>query len=443
MTERDHVSKLAGYYPSAWPAECGGPRRQKVTSAPGLRIAPGERLRAQTRVLDAPRWPVMFVHRGPGELYLQGGTRLGQTSESYGWVEQLDPLTLEPLRRSPRLPSGGHNWCGAVCVHENGDLYAVNGTYCHRLSPDLEVVAEHRLATENAHNGHVVLSDGNLVMKDLSDNLARPSTFTVLNPDLRVVDRYRFPWNSVGRFSSDRRDGIDHLYVSSSTSIHRLVYTRGKLALDEGWSGRYALPGEDQGFAWDSSLGDDSVWFMDMGESADTRAMIGSTPVGTGAFAPFAPPAHGAPVRVFRFSVRDASERDAFVPFGRPGGHIIAPPLYDQDRRILVAFDSRNSQVGAWRYERPGRYTELWRRNWLNTSQLTLYADTGELLVDDCRAPGVWDAVVADVETGEERGRVDTGCLRSMGMWYTPGFGRDFYTSTMLGGIARISVAGE
>ena len=104
-------------------------------------------------------------------------------------------------------------------MHENGDLYVVNGTYCHRLSPDLQVVAEHRLDADNAHNGHVVLSDGNLVTKDISDNPAKPSVFTVLDPDLAVVDRFVFPWNSVGRFSSDRRDGIDHLYVTSSTAF--------------------------------------------------------------------------------------------------------------------------------------------------------------------------------------------------------------------------------
>ena len=90
-------------------------------------------------------------------------------------------------------------------MHENGDLYVVNGTYCHRLSPDLQVVAEHRLDADNAHNGHVVLSDGNLVTKDISDNPAKPSVFTVLDPDLAVVDRFVFPWNSVGRLSQRDR----------------------------------------------------------------------------------------------------------------------------------------------------------------------------------------------------------------------------------------------
>ena len=101
MTGRDHVGRLAGYYPSAWPAECAGPRRQKITRAPGPNIQPGERLRVTSRAYPG-RWPVMFVHRDPGELYLQGGTPGG--SSSYGWVEQLDPATLEGLsnRRARR-----------------------------------------------------------------------------------------------------------------------------------------------------------------------------------------------------------------------------------------------------------------------------------------------------------------------------------------------------
>jgi hypothetical protein len=46
--------------------------------------------------------------------------------------------------------------------------------------------------------------------------------------------------------------------------------------------------------------------------------------------------------------------------------------------------------------------------------------NAGELLVDDGGKPGVWDAVVVDIETG---------------------FARDFYTRTVMGRIARVSVA--
>ena len=465
MTERDYVSQPSGYFPSAWPAECGGPRRQKVTRAKGLALSAGERLKATTRMLGDDLWPVMFVHRNHEELYLQGGTRIGQRRASFGWVKQLDPITLETIRETPKLPSGGHNWCGAVCVHENGDLYMVNGRYCHRLSPDLSVVAEHRIETDNAHNGHVVLSDGNLVTKDIQNDPRKRSFFTVLNPDLKVVDRFEFPANSVGRFSCDRLAGRDHLYVTSSTDIYRLVYASEKLSMDQSWHASYAVQGEDQSFAWDSTIGSDSVWFMDMGETSGVRRVLAAHPVGTNSssaqriffriartLAPFGSvgalarggiygrPLHGAPVRVFRVNMNDASDMEILVPFGLQGGGIVAPPLYDQDRKILVAHDLMNRKVGAWRHDGDDGFKKLWIHDYLNTNQMTLYADTGELLVDDCKTMGRWDAVVVDVETGEEKGRVDTGCVASGGMWYTPGFGRDFYTSTGLGGIARIYV---
>lgn len=466
MTARDHLFPPPGYYPSVWPGECGGPRRQKVTRAPGLRLQPGEALAARTRRLDDDRWPVMFVLRDPGELYLQGGSRAGQNRTSYGWVEQLHPETLEPVKRSPDLPSGGHNWCGAACVHANGDIYVVNGAYAHRLTPDLEVVAERRLSVDNAHNGHLVLSDGALVAKDIQNDPARRSVFTVLSPDLEIIDRYEFPWNSVGRFSADAQDGEDHLYVTSGAEIRRLIYRDGRLSLDPDWSAGYRIAGEDQAFAWDSTLGDDCAWFMDMGENAVVRAVLAAHPIGTQAVEVLPPaaleapdslrpalrqttmqrypngaPIHAAPQRLFRVSLRDAADRDAFVLFDQPQGNIIAPPLYDQDRRILVAFDTANRRLGAWRYHGPGDLRPLWQHPWRTTNQLTLYADTGELFVDDCTTPGRWDAVVVDVETGVERGRADTGCILSGGMWYTPGFGRDAYTSSPLGAIARLHVA--
>lgn len=467
MTERDPTRRLSGYWPSPWPTECAGPRRQKIVSSPGLDLRRGERLRAIHRRTPG-RWPVMFVQRDRGELYLQGGTPIGAHRDSFGWIEQVDPRTLETLRASPRLPSGGHNWCGAAAVHENGDLYVTNGCYCHRLSPSLEVKAERRLPVDNAHNGHLILSDGNLVTKDIQNDPAKRTWFTVLDPDLEIVDRFEFPENSVGRFSSDRTAAGDLLYVTGPSRIRRLIYRDGKLALDASWVGSYAIPGEDQAFAWDSCLGSDSVWFHDMGENAGIRATLASHPIGTQSqgptrlLRPLAPTlaklglsrllrplarlplsAHGAPLRVFRFSVYDASERDVLVPFGVSGGWIAAPPLYDEDRRILVTFDSANARVGAWRYERPGALRELWTQPFRNTSQLTLYADTGELIVDDVRPFERWDAVVVDVETGREKGRADTGCLMSGAMWYTPGFGRDFYTTTGFGGVARVFVEDE
>ena len=38
--DRDAAGPLPGYWPSAWPVECGGNRRQKAVRGPGLALAP-------------------------------------------------------------------------------------------------------------------------------------------------------------------------------------------------------------------------------------------------------------------------------------------------------------------------------------------------------------------------------------------------------------------
>eukprot|EP01050_Picozoa_sp_SAG11_P043139 SAG11_NODE_20250_length_449_cov_1.460000_1_plen_86_part_00 len=75
-TELDYRNRAPGYFAnSAWPVECGGNRRQKLASSPGLALRRGERLRAITR--QSGGWAVMFIQRAPGELYLQCGAALG------------------------------------------------------------------------------------------------------------------------------------------------------------------------------------------------------------------------------------------------------------------------------------------------------------------------------------------------------------------------------
>ncbi|MCH8815975.1 MAG: hypothetical protein IH957_12965 [Chloroflexi bacterium] len=433
MTELDRLGPISGYYPSAWPCECGGPRRQKAAVGPGLNLQPGEKLKATTRRLDG-RWPVMFVQRDAGELYLQGGALPFQQGESFGWLEKVDPVTLETLAASPKLPSGGHNWCGAVVVHENGDLYMTNGNYCHRLSPDCRVVAERKLPKDCGYNGLLILSDGNLITKDIQ--LSQPSHFSVLEPErLQEVDRFEFPENSVGRISNDRTPDGEFVYATSDTKAYRLRYASGRLALDESWVASYDVSGDDQSWAWDTYIGDDKVWFMDMGAAPGALAILRARPVGTDSMS--MPETANGPQHVFRVSTTDPSDVDVLTPFGLPNGGIIAPPLYEQESGILVAYDSNNGKVGAWRYEGPGQFQELWVKDVFNRQQPMLFADTNELIVDDIREDGDY-VVVLDLETGEERGRAHSGAPQSSGMFFCPGWNRDVYYATIFSQVARI-----
>mgnify|MGYP006230021691 FL=1 len=166
-TGLDHVDILQGYWPSPWPVECGGPRRQKVVSVPGPAIGPSETIASTIRQIDG--WPVMTILRDPGEVYLLVGGGLHDAElppvhrpdeATCGWVERIDPETLETLDRSPDLPSGGWLWCGALIAHENGQLYSVDGRYIHRLSADLNDVTSVELSYDGPHNGLLALSDG-------------------------------------------------------------------------------------------------------------------------------------------------------------------------------------------------------------------------------------------------------------------------------------------
>ena len=437
MTELDRSGPVPGYYHSAWPCECGGPRRQKAAPGPTIDLQPGEELKATTRQLPG-RWPVMFVQRDEGELYLQGGAIPFQREESYGWLEKVDPVTLEPLATSPKLPSGGHNWCGAVVVHENGDLYMTNGRYCHRLTPDCEVVAERELPMDCGYNGLLILSDGNLIMKDIQ--VSEPSHFSVLEPDkLEEVDRFEFPESSVGRISADRSADGDLVYATSDTKAYRLRYADGRLELDDSWIASYDVPGEDQSFAWDTCIGDDSVWFMDMGGAPGALVMLRARPVGTGPIPQTLPETARGPQHVFRVSTSDANDRDVLTPFGLPEGGIIAPPLYEQESHVLVSYDSNNGRLGAWRYGGPGDLRPLWLKDVKNYMQPMLFAETKELIVGDVQADGDY-VVVLDLETGAERGRVHSGAPQLTGMFFCPGWNRDVYYATIMQHVGRAYV---
>ena len=249
-----------GYWRSAWPMECGGNHRPKTVPTPGPSLGLTDHLLATTR--HTGRWPVMFVQRDPGELYLYGTTG-GAEPNVAGWVERVDPITLEPLATSGDLPAGGHEWCGSVAVHANGDLYVVNGSYVHRLAPDCSVVAELKLPVDHAHNGLLILSDGSIITKDIRLD-ATPSTLTVCNANLDVQASVELPEPSLGRIAAvvdeARPDGspgngsaVDVIYVPGSTKLFRVTWNGVTLTLDQSWQPTYRKP-QAGGMAWDLSL---------------------------------------------------------------------------------------------------------------------------------------------------------------------------------------------
>jgi len=115
--------------------------------------------------------------------------------------------------------------------------------------------------------------------------------------------------------------------------------------------------------------------------------------------------------------------------YGRPGGLIANPPAIDVERGIAVGYDSSNTTVTAWSFDDP--FSEL-RPRWTRTLAHAMHPlgcpATGELLLNDHDATsGTDQAVVLDIETGDELGRVDIGSPVQSVLFGVPGWHDDAY----------------
>lgn len=448
------MSRL-GYWQSAWPVECGGNHRPKTAPGDGLAISPTDHLVATTR--HTGRWPVMFVQRDRGELYLHG-TTAGEGPEVAGWVERVDPITLQPMHRSGDLPAGGHEWCGSIAVHANGDLYTVNGSFLHRLAPDCSVVAEAQLPVNHAHNGLLILSDGSIVTKDirLGDTA---STLTLCDPDLRVLASVQLPEASMGRIAAvgggdlsatggSLSDVGDHIYVPGTTRIFRYHWDGMNLTRDETWQPGYRKA-DAGGLAWDTTVVDGRVWLMDNGNIPGVEHRFSQTPpirsgppAGPTSQRPIKP-GWEQPIRATGVATDDVEDVTRLIATEHPGGWAIAPPLVHDG--VVVAWDTGNTGIAAFDIASGPSPEMLWFQPFRTSMQPMLYPETNELVINDFRlldeSEPSDDLVVLDFRTGQMKARVPTGATRMNGMFLCPGWDRDLYYCSF-GTIARIRAVG-
>ena len=427
QTTLDRATPLPGYYPSGWPVECGGNRRQKA--APDGVHARGATAQVTTRIND--RWNVMMVRRGNSELYL-GGTMAAFTGpKPYGWLEKVNPESLETIAESPHLPCGDHVWCGAIAVHESGDIIKVNGSYMHRLDPDCQVVTERKLPVDRAHNGLLILSDGSIITKDLRLAGQGASTVTRLSADgLQLLGPpLELPEGSMGRIASDLTDEGEFIYIPGIEHVWRIRVEQNSLRIDHEWSPRYRTEPGAQGLAWDGCISDGNLWIMDNGDIESVRAIFERHP--NGRFEQSDPrlswrrpaPWNGKQ-RLIRMSLDDG-HTDSIAPFDNAGGGIIAPPVNVPELDLCIAWDSVNGGLAGI-----STVDDVLRVAWTvdarPSMQPVVYPDTGELVINDyCDSDD--QIIVVDMRTGEIISQVSTGSRLANGMFLTPGVDRDVY----------------
>jgi hypothetical protein len=412
----------SGYFASPWPGEDGGPQRLQAASG-GLKLQPGEQLRCVTR---NTLLSTMTVLGAPGEVYLltHSALRAGIGLPTTACVERIDPLTLKAVCRSPRL-AGGPMWPGGMALHRNGHLYVVYGRHAHRLTRDCEPLASLRLPVDEAYNSFVILDNGLIVTKNLSDRTC--ARLTVIDADslTPVCADTPCPEPSIARLSAIG-NSVYVVGVRSVVRYHWDAHTQS-LRPDPDWRLAY-IGASGQSFGWDAVLDGRDAWFMDNGKHRYVYTMVGAGVSPT-------------PNRLIRVSLRDAADHEMREVSGLKGGSVTNPPLIDPQRHIVVAYDSANRFLRAWRFdEQSAEFKPLWEKpNFGCASHMILFGETGELVLNDYRRLGE-EVVVLAIESGAELARVRIGGITQGVVFPSPGWGRDLYWSSM-GRLARVFVA--
>lgn len=406
-----------------WSTEDGGARRPQWVDGARLAIAAGESLQVTSRLMMVV---TMVVIASPDEVFVlchTGG------DDAVSWVERVHPETLETLATSEHL-AGGPAWPGGIAVHPNGDLYVVFGNHAHRLNRSLQVVASCELPRVKPYNSFVLLPDGHLVAKDFGGSRPgnemqepfAPTQLVVLEPSgLNIVATLDLPEASIARLSAHDND----VYVVGTSSLWRVRWD-GHLLHSDGWRAEYRqLPGQTYG--WDVVIADTDAWFLDNGES--THKFAGTLRgVGTAT----------APLHLVRVDL--ASGRVSLTEIcGLAGGVVANPPLVDEQRKIVVGFDSGNGVLAGFSYDEQ-RVRKVWSIEQNHGSHMLLYPESGEFVSAHHDAErGVEQVVVRDVLTGREIARADTGSPIQSVVFPACGTRRDFYWCSMLS-LSRVTV---
>ena len=417
-----------GYLSTLWPAEDGGPGRlQAVGAGASLGLRPGEQLSCTRRATLLSTMMVL----GPGdEVYLltHSALRSHLGLSTTACVERIDPLNLQTLQRSPRL-AGGPMWPGGMALHANGDLIVVYGRHAHRLGLDCSLRQSRTLPEDQPYNGFVVLDNGLIVTKNLSETLpARLSVLDATSLKPAAADTL-CPEPSVARLSARGNT----VYVVGVRSVMRYHWSdsQQRLMPDKGWRVHY-LGAQGHSFGWDLVLAADHGWFMDNGQHRYRWRMKGAG-------------VSRSANRLHRVSLLQAQEHSAVEVCGLPGGSITNPPLIDVQRRIVVGYDSANARVQAWRVAEDGPHgglqlQPLWHKHDFGcASHMLFYPASGELVLNDHHLQGE-QVVVLDIDSGAEKGRVGIGGWSQGVVFPCPGRNRDFYWSSM-SRLARVHVA--
>jgi hypothetical protein len=285
-------------------------------------------------------------------------------------------------------------------------------------------VTSHPLPSAEPYNSLVILDNGYLAMKQLSET--NRAVLSILEPDTLkpVCEPVITLEPSISRLSSKGNT----VYVTGTKSIFRYHWNdkSGQAELDGDWVFDY-LRGSQQSYGWDPVISGSNAWFMDNGKHRFLVSMINAG-------------VHPTPLNAIRVSLEDTDNFNITPISGLDGGSITNPPLYCPRRKILVAYDSANSVICGFKYEAErGTLSKIWQKTAFGCGgHMIFYQDSGEVVTNDYKRFSD-STVVLDMESGQEKGRARLNSLSQGVVFSCPGWERDFYYLT-LSCVSRVQV---
>ncbi|HEX4856855.1 MAG TPA: hypothetical protein VFV28_08580 [Limnobacter sp.] len=422
LVQHSPHQEFPGYFNSPWPCEDAGPRRMQATA--GFEWPENAKLRLTTR---RTQLSTMLLLGEPGEVFLLHHSafrsKLGFATTSC--VERIDPITLKTIFKSPRLP-GGPMWPGGFAIHASGDIIVVYGNHAHRLNRQCELKASFKLPEADPYNSFIVLDNGLVVTKNLSrTNKARLSILhpLTLQPVAPVLV---CPEPSIARLSAVGNT----VYVAGMNHVYRATWNEaeGELQFDRGWQPDY-MQGCSNTHGWDMVLTGSHAWLMDNGHHRYLYSMKRAGVANTAN-------------RLIRVSLNDPDQVNAWPVCGLKGGSVTNPPLVSPKHNIVLAYDSANSVLQAFKIQSDDSLAPLWNKAPFGcASHMVLMNNPDVVWINDYRR-FTEEVVALNIHTGDELGRVKTPGHMQGVVFPCIGWNRDIYWPSM-DRLSRIQVEGS
>ncbi len=162
-------------------------------------------------------------------------------------------------------------WPGGMALHRNGDLFVVYGRHAHRLNRACEPLASLRLPINQPYNSFVILDNGLIVTKNLSDSHTAVLSVIDAQSMAHAGADTACPEPSIARLSAVGNT----VYVVGVRSNFRYHWddASARLVFDAGWQHHY-LAGSRNSYGWDAVLDGDNAWFMDNGQHRYVTSMM-------------------------------------------------------------------------------------------------------------------------------------------------------------------------